>query len=155
MIRSLLVVFVILGSGTVRAGGEHSALPCQDSANTLEQDACVQREVDDADGRLRKLYVLVVKGFDSGATDTFSAFFFPEKKKALVTSQRAWVRYRDAQCAAVGASYGAGTGRASGIGFCLWELTKERMRFVRDFGGTVLLESILCREHKDECTSLR
>lgn len=46
---------------------------------------------------------------------------------ALEAAQEAWNRYRDAQCEAVGASYGGGSGTGIAISSCRVDLGRARV----------------------------
>ena len=154
MVRVTAIVLVLSAlSGVVRTQEWEWVTP-ECSGTTPEVNACIQVEVDKADTALNNIYTLVVKGFKGGASDpTFT--YFEEKLDALVKSERAWVKYRDAQCLAVGASYGAGTGKPAGIGQCLISLTRQRVGFVKRYGQTLNYDSVLCRDHKVECAPLK
>ena len=151
MLRSSLIVAGLAVVCCVARSQEQVTPNC--AGTTPEVNACVQLEVDEADKFLNKMYTLVIKGLKGGATDPMFGYF-EYKRDALVTSERAWVKFRDAQCLAVGASYGTGTGKPAGIGQCLITLTKERVKFVKQYGQTVLYGSVLCRDHKEVCAPL-
>ena len=154
MWRPSVVLVILCAGSSIGRATEPPVRPCADSANTQEQIPCGQREVDKADNLLTKIYAVVIRGLESGAVDPMFSYF-EDKKRALEDSQRAWTKYRDSQCLAVGASYGAGTGKPIGIGYCLLDLTNERLMFVRSYGQELLFNSVLCRDQKNECTLLR
>ena len=152
MVRVIAIVLVFTALSSIARAQEWITPEC--SGTTPEVNACVQLEVDEADRVLNDIYALVLKGLRGGASDpTFT--YFEEKMDALVKSKRVWVKYRDAQCLAVGASYGAGTGKPAGIGQCLISLTRERVSFLKQYGQTVYFDSVLCRDHKLECAPLK
>jgi uncharacterized protein YecT (DUF1311 family) len=82
--------------------------------------------LDAAEKRLNAVYSLVIKLLDAGAVDPVRSFF-PDKKKQVVIAERAWVKFRDAQCAAEGTLVIPGTGVAKIEGRCLATLTQERI----------------------------
>ncbi len=153
--KTLRLALMVLSLSAPAAGANGATpLPCQDSMTPQEQDVCIQTAVQNADREIDKLFHLVERGLKGGATDPMLTLF-PQKQRALLASQRTWKAYRDAQCLAVSASYGAGSGAAAGYGFCMFELSQERIKFLRNFGQTVLYDSTLCRDHNDECAPLR
>jgi uncharacterized protein YecT (DUF1311 family) len=50
-----------------------------------------------------------MKMYDAGAVDPLTSFF-SDKKKRVVVSERAWIKFREAQCSAEGILVIPGTG---------------------------------------------
>ncbi|UUV05702.1 lysozyme inhibitor LprI family protein [Ruegeria sp. YS9] len=106
------------------------ALECSGAGSQVEIGACVgQAETNVAAAMTEAL------GFAADAARdlddvTGRALALP----ALEASQEAWKAYRDAQCEAVGASYGGGSGTGIAVSSCRVELGRARvaelLRFV-------------------------
>jgi uncharacterized protein YecT (DUF1311 family) len=84
--------------------------------NTIEQQACAAEAYRDADAELNRYYRKAVeRTADDRATLTL-----------LRRSEAAWISYRDAECDAVGSTWGLGSGRAVAETDCRTELTRQR-----------------------------
>src|SRR5260221_1963798 len=101
----------------------------QCNGNARQVESCQAAALDAAEKRLNGVYSLVMKMYAAGAVDPVTSFF-PDKKKYLVVAERAWVKYRDAQCAAEGIMVVPGSGVPTVEGRCLLTLTEERVQFL-------------------------
>ena len=55
----------------------------------------------------------------------------PSYEQVLVKAQRAWIAYRDAQCAVEGQEMRGGSGEPMIVGQCLARLTRERTAYLK------------------------
>lgn len=123
MIRTALIA--VLLAGPVWAD---PALECSRKGSQVEIGACVAemgRRVDHALGVAFEIAQGAAADLDA-ATDR--EVYGP----ALEASQAAWSAYRDAQCEAVGAAFGGGSGTGIGIAACRVELGRERVAELLD-----------------------
>ncbi len=92
------------------AGGDSD---CSGRKSQLEEDACHLAAYEGADRRLNEAYGRIMAAWGP----------FPTCQEKLRDAQRAWIRFRDAQCAYEGAA-----GYKGRTTECLRELTEERVR---------------------------
>jgi uncharacterized protein YecT (DUF1311 family) len=122
------LVFIVLSVAVVGAAFAQEERPiceprvnpscdCEDSRNELERSFCFGAKRDMADERLNKLYGGLIKRLS------------PEGKARLREAQRAWLKFRDAEClyAVGGPSLGIGSGRNSQMAICDKEVTERRI----------------------------
>ncbi|MBO9433996.1 DUF1311 domain-containing protein [Ruegeria sp. R13_0] len=99
------------------------ALECADAASQVEIGACVSDMEQRVDLALKAAY-----GFASDAAQELDEVTGrAAAKPALEAAQTAWTTYRDAQCEAVGALFGGGSGTGIGISSCRVELGRARV----------------------------
>lgn len=82
---------------------------------TVELANCLDQKERDADGVLNALYRRIKAVLDD------------EDRKHLIEAQRAWLAYRDKNCAAVQAMYRRGSARGPAVSACLLSVTKQRI----------------------------
>jgi hypothetical protein len=89
---------------------------------------------------------------DAGAVDPASAFFH-NKKKDLVAAERAWVKFRDAQCGAEATMTGqaSASGKVSVAFDCLSKMNKERIVYLNRVASSLSFESRLCQAVAEAC----
>ena len=83
---------------------------------------CIWDAYGDADKLLHRIYQRMSKGWIGEDPDS------AERKKRLVSAQRAWVAFRDAECSLQATQMLGGTGEGLVQGSCLYKLTAERTR---------------------------
>jgi uncharacterized protein YecT (DUF1311 family) len=115
-----------------------------------QMESCQAAALGTSEKRLNGVYSLVMKMFDSGAVDPVRSFF-PEKKKRLVLAERAWAKFRDAQCAAEATLVIPGTAVAKIEGTCLLRLTKERVQFLEGLERELRYTSKFCEKDGSPC----
>ena len=89
---------------------------CDDKPTTMEMVNCMDVEVKKADAELNRIYQAALKKQR------------PENVVKLRKAQRAWIVFRDAQCAAEGAVYEGGTIQPIVEAHCRVKLTQERTK---------------------------
>lgn len=87
-------------------------------ADTVSIDACAQADFEAADVELNRYYRAALQRLRSEKED--------KAAEALVTAQRAWIRYRDAECSAVYENWSGGSIRTLMYLDCRTGLTKAR-----------------------------
>ncbi len=115
-----LVFFVLLFSSSAVAD---PALECGDASSQVEIGTCV--------GDMEKSVGLALETSFSIAMQAAKELDEVTQRvvaqPALEASQDAWLGYRDAQCDAVGASFGGGSGTGIAITSCRVELGRARV----------------------------
>lgn len=81
---------------------------------------CAAEAYKRADAELNALYDQIVNRL-KGEND------LAKTRGALVSAQRAWIAYRDAQCAFVGSAVAGGSIQPTIVASCLAELTSKRI----------------------------
>jgi uncharacterized protein YecT (DUF1311 family) len=119
MIRlATLSVLAVLAAGPAPAADEN----CADAATQGAADACAARGLAAVDARLNAAYNQVMGRLKAE----------PAPHAALLEAQRAWIRFRDAECA-----FATVNGGGSTLPFpdarCQARLTEERLRQLRDY----------------------
>jgi len=130
-----VAILVAIGSAVVSARAEDpltvpSAVRCDANyTNELVYRACIQAVLEESNAALDQ----VVKAVDTRLQQRIAdekSMMVNELKAAGVSfqvAQVAWQKYRDAQCDMVAHDYLGGTGRASGYGKCLADMTRNRI----------------------------
>jgi uncharacterized protein YecT (DUF1311 family) len=136
----------------VQAEDDHLRTTCDAAVGAEQLSKCLDGELDGADKRLNAIYGLIMKMFDAGAVDPMSAFFY-DKKRNLVVAERAWLKFRDAQCAAeAGMLSGASaSGTVEVTGACLMKLTQERIAYLKQAALSIRVDSKLCEKTAKAC----
>jgi uncharacterized protein YecT (DUF1311 family) len=119
---------------------------------TLEVDACVQAELDKDDRLLNQIYGVVIEELSAGTDDPDpEPLLSSERRRTLIAAERAWAKFKDAQCSAEYMLIAPGTGALALSGQCAIDLTRERIRFLRGVADQVSQNSKLCRMNKTAC----
>jgi uncharacterized protein YecT (DUF1311 family) len=113
---------------------------------------CLNNASENEDKHLNSIYSLIIKMLDAGAVDPMTAFFY-DKKKDLVAAERAWVKFRDAQCAAEATMLGpaSASGTVQVTYNCFSRLTQERIEYLKDVASSAKPQSKLCENQADSC----
>jgi uncharacterized protein YecT (DUF1311 family) len=114
------ISLVVLGLLAIAPASIAFAEDCGSAATQTEMNACAAQNNQKADARLNALYRQITGRLkdDSDAT------------KALVAAQRAWISFRDAECAFVGSKTAGGSVNPAIVAQCKTGLTELR---VKDF----------------------
>jgi uncharacterized protein YecT (DUF1311 family) len=147
--KSLLLQGFVVAATCLAPLGVRSTEP-QCDGDELQVQRCQATALDAAEKRLNGVYSLVIRLLDAGAADPVRSFF-PDKKKQLVIAERAWAKFRDAQCAAEGTLVIPGTGVAKIEGRCLLTLTQERIQFLEGLMGELKYTSKFCEKDGSPC----
>ncbi|GAA6161787.1 hypothetical protein NBRC116589_39610 [Ruegeria sp. HU-ET01832] len=105
------------------AASADPALECLDAGSQVEIGACVGAMEDRVNQAIDASYDIAMQSAKELDDVTGRVVAVP----ALDSAQTAWLAYRDAQCEAVGASFGGGSGTGIGITACRVELGRARV----------------------------
>lgn len=103
---------------------------CKNPITQMEMTYCEEQELDAADKILNAEYQKARKAMKTWDADAEGSFKGAED--ALVKAQRAWIAYRDAQCASYGFQARGGTMEPMLIYGCQAELTRKRTEEIKD-----------------------
>jgi uncharacterized protein YecT (DUF1311 family) len=105
---------------------------CKDANNTVQMNECMAKQAKAADAKLNDTYRQVLASF-KGADDPASQSYPASTRAALIDAQRAWVRYRDADCKAVYNQWKGGTIRDVMQLGCMKDRTERRTNELEGF----------------------
>lgn len=124
MTLSSIARFLVPAGLTLAAIGTSAAeepLDCKKPVAQLDINLCELRAFESADAVLNAVYRRVVKAVGS------------DRVEALRNAQRAWVAFRQAECALAGSEAQGGSMQPMLVSICARKLTEERTRFLRTF----------------------
>ena len=115
---------ILVALAATLAFAQHAAAqaPCADMSQS-GMNQCAQVGYKAADADLNRIY----KTLRSALTD------MPERSNRLLTSQRAWLAFRDSHCAFVGSATQGGSAQAMITNKCLETLTRDRSKQLQTF----------------------
>jgi uncharacterized protein YecT (DUF1311 family) len=152
--RKLVLLFGLVASATglsVRA--QDVAAGCQ--GVNLEIVECAGRRADATGGMQDRIYHIVMDALIAGGDDRVDPLaeqFFGFFRGSLPKSRQQWTQYRDAQCEVAQELYFGGSGAAVGGAQCVFELTRERIKFLRHVMDVIRDESKLCKADNAKCS---
>lgn len=130
MPRALLVrrfpalCFLIALSAPALAGN------CEKAMTTLEINVCASIEQKKIEAKLNKVYQRVLKSLDQPDSPGAS---YSEMRKSLVAAQRAWIKFREADCDAVYQKHAGGTIRTVMFIGCMQAHAEQRIKNLEDY----------------------
>jgi uncharacterized protein YecT (DUF1311 family) len=108
-------IFLVVTSGAHAQHMNAHDSPCRDKVSTVDLASCLNDAYNSADKALNQSYAAITKALQSN------------EQKALLTSQRSWLQYRDAECAAQSELYAGGTASGPVHLACLEAITRQRI----------------------------
>ena len=148
----LLICLIAATTQSQVYAGEFSEPRCAAVAGAAPVGDCLDRTLREEDRHLNAIYASIIRMLDAGAVDPASAFFY-NKKKDLVAAERAWLKYRDAQCGAEATMIGqsSASGKITVAFDCLSKMAKERIVYLNRVASSLRFESRLCRANTAAC----
>lgn len=126
---AVIVTAVLLAAGTAAAD---PTLECGlDASSQVEIGDCLAKVEATVDRTLAEALGFATEAAKALDGETGRAAAVP----ALDAGQAAWVAYRDAHCAYVGATWGGGSGTGGAIRTCRIDLGRERVGVLMGFAG--------------------
>ena len=144
-----LATALILASSSARAEDVESP-QCEVAGSAALAD-CLGAKLKSADGRLNRIYSLVMEMLNAGEVDSTS--FFSEKKKSLKAAERTWDKFRNTQCDAQAAMLtGASASGIVGVPLeCQLDMIRERTEYLEKVARQLEAESKLCKKSSELC----
>jgi uncharacterized protein YecT (DUF1311 family) len=120
---SILVATALLAAaGTASA----QAPDCKNAMTTLEMNACAAADEKVVEAKLNEVYQRVLKSY--GDQEHAAA------RSKLIAAQRAWVKFREADCDAVLEKWAGGSIRTQMYIGCMQNHAERRIKDLEDFG---------------------
>lgn len=112
-------------------GSAVAAAPdCQKPKDTLETNECAAIEQKAVEARLNQVYQRLLKSLDERGKEAAGM------KVKLTSAQRAWVKFREADCDAVFEKWSGGTIRTVMFIGCMQSRAEQRIKELEDFAQT-------------------
>lgn len=102
--------------------GAYAATDCSQANTTVDMEQCAQSQYTAADQALNQAYKALTRRVTQ-----------PAAKAKLITAQKAWIAYRDADCAAQYQLYEGGSMRNVVLLGCKRQRTEERTQALHDY----------------------
>ena len=102
-------------------------LDCDENLPQQEMNICLAEDFKAADAELNRVWKPAYAAMQERDRETGT----PGYAAALLNSQRAWIAYRDAQCAVEANEMRGGSGEAMLLWGCKGRLTRERTMYLR------------------------
>lgn len=116
-----IALFLALGTAANLA----TAANCKKAMSTGEIEECLAAEQGKTEAKLNRAYALALDRAEKVSAEDGEA---PGSRKSLVVAQRAWVRFRDANCEALYTFHQKGSG--SGVVYlsCMKKHAEDRIK---------------------------
>lgn len=98
------------------------ALNCQSALSTPDLNECAQQEQRAVEAKLNQVYQKALKSVSEPTTEQDA-----ETKRKLIQAQRAWVKFRDADCEAVYSRFADGSMRNIMFMGCMQQHAERRI----------------------------
>jgi uncharacterized protein YecT (DUF1311 family) len=120
---------------------------CSKAASTAEQDQCADQVLTMAETDLNAALSEALQSYTPRADEQkenaalprydrdHEALYERRMRSDLQESQKIWLQYRAAACAAVSDKYDGGTIRPAATSLCKADMTQQRTKFLRDNFG--------------------
>ena len=99
------------------------AQTCNDAANQMQMNECAETAFKNADDELNSVYGDVVRRLKADEV----------AKKLLVATQKAWLRFRDAECAFISSASSGGSIYPMIVANCRASITQERVNGLKRY----------------------
>lgn len=119
-------VFLVAGA----ASAEDPPVDCKNAVTQTDMNICAARDYEAADKELNAQYKKTRAAMVAWDAELESNLKGAEK--ALLKSQRAWIDYRDGECAAEGFQARGGTLEPMLVSGCMAKLTRQRTKELVD-----------------------
>jgi uncharacterized protein YecT (DUF1311 family) len=123
--RIILLMFLLL------LGQSAFALGCDKAVNTLEINDCASIEKEKVESQLNATYKSVIQKLEHPEPEVADDYL--ATKKALVEAQRAWVKFREADCDATYTWHRGGTIRTLMYIGCMQAHAEQRIKELKEY----------------------
>lgn len=121
MIRTLcLAALLLIGTPALLSAQDDDPEFCPEGRTQLDMNNCAAAELEAADSVLNRTYQRLLRVIEPGRVD------------ALREAQRAWIRFRDAECELQSSEFEGGSMRPAVHALCLADLSKKRAEALED-----------------------
>lgn len=124
---------ILIASMTIAGVSAATAMDCDNAPDQATMNVCADKALKATDARLNSVYRAITRRL---ADD-------PDTLKQLVTAQRAWIAFRDAECTFRSSGTSGGSAYPMVYATCLDGLTRSRL--------DALKELISCQEGDMSC----
>ncbi|KOF52637.1 MULTISPECIES: lysozyme inhibitor LprI family protein [unclassified Achromobacter] len=114
---------VVLAGLALAAGAQAQGLNCADPATQTDMNLCADQAYRKSDAELNAAYKSLVARLHKDR----------QAESRLNTAQRAWLAFRDAECAFAAGGVQEGSAYPMAQARCLDRLTRDRTRALRDY----------------------
>jgi uncharacterized protein YecT (DUF1311 family) len=122
MIRSLVLAIPLVLLAAPALAGDADGVDCKNALTQFAMDVCAGRDFDAADEKLNVVYAKALAAqFDDATREKFKA------------TERAWIKFRDAQCDHAAATFEGGSMQPQVHLECLTRLTNARVKELQDY----------------------
>ena len=101
------------------------AIDCDKAVNTLETNECASQEQKRFEIKLNQVYQGVLKELEQPDTESEN---YSDMKRTLLAAQRAWVKFRQADCDSIYSRNASGTIRNVMYISCMQKHAEERIK---------------------------
>jgi uncharacterized protein YecT (DUF1311 family) len=138
------LIVAVFNTLTLTAIAQESS--CTKASSTAEQYQCANNELAAAEQDLQSAFADALQRYTPKADDTKEdappppqrdqqADYERRMRQRLETSQKMWLQYQSAACAAVSDFYEGGTMGPTAAALCKAEIAKQRAKFLRENFG--------------------
>lgn len=121
-----LLAFAVAVSAAPAQAHDAKPMPCLSSANTIEKNICLSREVQalekDISAQASRVSALLRKQDSQEPVVRLAP--------AFASSQAKWQQFQEAECKFRSLSFGSGTGAPAAAAFCMLELGRLRLSYL-------------------------
>jgi uncharacterized protein YecT (DUF1311 family) len=100
---------------------------CKDKAGNIEEMLCAMEADKAVDALLNTLYGKIVAKLKKKGDPDHDLKDRSELLKRLLSSERAWITYREAECSHASASYLGGSGEGTLLAYCRLSMREDRV----------------------------
>jgi len=142
--QSLLAILIVAVCNALPSISIAQELDCSNAPSTAEQYQCANNALATAEQDLNSAFTDALQHYTPKADDS-NALPQPERdqqvqyekkmRQSLELSQKMWLQYQSAACAAVSDMYEGGTMGPTAVANCKAEIAKQRAKFLRENFG--------------------
>ncbi|WP_287815523.1 lysozyme inhibitor LprI family protein [Pseudomonas sp.] len=125
--RLLLLTTLFMASGALAAAPKPD---CANASTTPEMTQCAALDADAAEAKLNATYKQLIQNLSQPDTESEQ---YSETRQKLQIAQRAWIKFRDADCEAVYQANSGGTLRGLAALGCKRNRAEQRTRELQDY----------------------
>ena len=140
---SLLATLIVAVCNTLPLTSIAQELDCGKASSPAEQYQCANNELSTAERNLEAAFADAIQHYTPNADETKEndlpqpereqhAQYERKMRQSLELSQKIWLQYRSAACAAVSDVYEGGTMGPTAVALCKAEIAKQRTKFLHE-----------------------